>query len=126
MNLFKSIGNLFGKLLGTDKIVDAAIATGDKLFHTSEEKSDDYLRVMKMYEAFKVAQRLLAIIFSIPYALAWFITFCVSFAQDVSVQQELLNGDISRIVTAIVGFYFLGGAAEGAIRGVNWLKTKKD
>jgi len=120
------MGGFLGKLFGSDKVIDAAIATGDKLFHTSEEKAEDYLRVMKMYEAFKVAQRFLAIIFSVPYMSAWFITYCASFFRDVSVQQAILNGDVSNIVTAIVGFYFLGGAAEGAIRGVNWLKGKKD
>ena len=120
------LSEIAGKLFGSSKVIDAAIATGDKLFHTSEEKADDYLRVMEMYQAFKVAQRLLAVIFSVPYILAWFITYCVSFFQDVTVQQALLDGDVSRIVTAIVGFYFLGGAAEGAIRGVNWLKSKKE
>jgi hypothetical protein len=118
--------SFWGKLFGSDKVIDAAIATGDKMFHTSEEKAEDYLRVMEMYQAFKVAQRFLALIFSIPYALAWFITFLCSFKWDVATQQALLDGDISRIVMAIVGFYFLGGAAEGAIRGVNWLKKKKD
>ena len=119
-----SIGSFVGKLLGSDKIIDAAIATGDKMFHTSEEKAEDYLRVMKMYEAFKVAQRFLALIFSVPYMLAWSVTFFASFFRDVAVQEAILNGQVSRIVYAIVGFYFLGGAAEGAIRGVNWLSKK--
>ena len=118
------IGNFVGKIFGSDKIIDAAINTGDALFYTPEEKAKNYLRIMKMYEAFKLAQRFLAMIFSIPYVLAWFITFCASFFIDVSIQKALLDGDIARIVYAIVGFYFLGGAAEGAIRGVNWLREK--
>ena len=103
--------NILGKLFGTKEIIDAAISTGDKLFHTSEEKADHYLNVMKMYEAFKIAQRLLACIFGIPYALAWFITFIATFFRDdVSAQTALLSGTMGQIVTVIVGFYFLGGA----------------
>lgn len=106
--------SIIGRLLGSKYIIDAAINTGDKLFHTPEEKADHYLNVMKMYEAFKIAQRLLACIFGVPYALAWFVTFIATFfADDVKAQLAMLNGTMGQIVAVIVGFYFLGGVVNG-------------
>lgn len=116
--------NIFGRLFGSDKVIDAGISGLDKMFYTSEEKAEDKLRAaswkIKMlgaYEPFKVAQRLLALTFAIPYAIAWFTTFCVSFSRDVTAQEKLLSGDISQIVWTIIGFYFLGGIAESVARG---------
>jgi hypothetical protein len=61
-----------------------------------------------------------------PYVLAWFVTFMVSFSEASTVTQEaLLEGRMGDLVLAIVGFYFLGGAAEGSMRAVNWFKGKK-
>ena len=116
---------LLGKLFGSDKIIDAAVNAGDKMFYTSEEKADDYLRVMQMYTAFKVAQRLIAMAVIPPYVLAWFVTFLVSFSdRAIAEQQALLEGRMGDLVLAIVGFYFLGGAAEGSMRAINWFKKK--
>jgi len=116
--------SVWGKLFGSDKVIDAAIDTGDKIFHTSEEKAEHYLKVMQMYQAFKLAQRLIAMITVPPYALAWFITFlCVMFDYgNVKDQLELLSGDMGKIVFAIVAFYFMGGAAEGAVKALRRLK----
>ena len=119
------ISSFFGKMLGSDKIIDAAVNTGDALFYTKEEKAESYLRVMKMYESFKIAQRFLALIFSIPYMLAWTVTFSASYFVDVTVQQQLLDGDVSRIVYIIVGFYFLGGATEGTVKAISWIRGEK-
>lgn len=116
---------IFGKIFGTEKVVDAAVSAGDKLFHTAEEKADNYLRVMKMYEAFKLAQRLIALTVLPPYVLAWFVTFLVSFSdKSTATQQALLEGRMGDIVLAIIGFYFLGGATEGTVRGFNMLRKK--
>lgn len=118
----------FGKLFGSDRVIEKAVDgvyNGvDKLVYTDEEKKDNYLRVMQMYTAFKVAQRYLSLIFGTPYAAAWFITFVASFFVEVESQVALLNGTMGNIVLAIVGFYFLGGAAEGSVKAVNWLKNK--
>jgi len=116
---------MWAKIFGSDSVIDAAVSAGDKMFHTDEEKADDYLRVMQMYTAFKVAQRLIAMAVVPPYVLAWFITFLVSFSSSgVKVQQAMLEGRMGDLVLAIVGFYFLGGAAEGSMRAINWFKKK--
>jgi hypothetical protein len=121
------MGGIIGKIFGSDDVIKAARDTGDKLFHTAEEKADHYLNVMKMYEAFKLAQRLIAMTVLPPYVLAWFVTFLVSFSSvKIEAQQAMLEGRMGDLVLAIVGFYFLGGAAEGSMRAINWFKAKKD
>jgi len=105
---------MFGRLFGSDKVVGKAVDgvyNGvDKLFYTDEEKKDNFKVLLKLYEPFKIAQRFLSLIFGIPYALAWFITFVVSFYKDVEPQIALLSGDMGMIVLFIIGFYFAGGA----------------
>ena len=112
---------ILSKLFGSDKVVggvvDGIYNGVDKLVYTEEEKSDNFARILKLYEPFKIAQRLLALIFGIPYAIGWMATFVASFyVEDVDAQLELLGGDMGNIVLAIVGFYFLGGAMTGALK----------
>ena len=104
--------NLMGKLLGSEDIINAAISAGDKMFHTPEEKAEHYLLVMKAYEPFKLAQRYLALIFCVPYAVSWMLTFIASFVTDITAQSDLLSGTIGHIVLAIVAFYFCGGVVS--------------
>jgi len=112
--------NIIGKLFGSQKVIDAGISGIDKAFYTAEEKAEDRLKaapwkiaLLKAYEPFKVAQRLLALIFSVPYVSAWCVTFALScYGMNIEPQLELLTGDIAKIVWTIIGFYFLGGFAE--------------
>ena len=64
----------WSKLFGSDKIISAGINTIDKIVYTDEEKADNKLSLLKLYEPFKLAQRLLAVIYSIPYAICWLVT----------------------------------------------------
>ena len=112
---------IFDKLFGSDKIIEKigdSLYNGiDKAVYTPEEQIDNRLKSLAAYEPFKIAQRLLALVFTIPYALAWIITFIASFFIDVADQQAvLLNGNMGQIVLAIVGFYFLGGVVNGIKR----------
>jgi len=112
--------SIWGKLFGSEKIIDAGISGIDKAFYTAEERAEDKLKaapwkiaLLKAYEPFKIAQRILAIVFSVPYVSAWCVTFGLAcFEYDVSTQLKLLQGDIAKIVWTIIGFYFLGGFAE--------------
>jgi len=112
--------SFLGKLFGSDKtigkITDGIYNGVDKLVYTDEEKTENFHKVLKLYEPFKLAQRFLALTFGIPYALAWLTTFIASFwITDLSAQMELLSGDMGNVVLAIVGFYFLGGTAASII-----------
>ena len=121
--MFSAIKSLFS----SDNVVENISKGVDKTFFTSEEKADHFQTLLKLYEPFRVAQRFLALIFSIPYAIAWFVTFIVSFFQDVTKQAELLISPdgIAPIVLMIVVFYFGGGAVEGVIRRFTDKKEKK-
>lgn len=100
---------LMARIFGSDKVIDAGISSIDKIFYTDEEKSDKKALFLKLYEPFKLAQRYLSLVFGVPYAFAWFITFVASFFIDVTTQLELLSGDMAVIVGLIVAFYFAGG-----------------
>ena len=112
---------IFEKLFGSNKVIEKigdGVYNGiDKAVYTPEEMIDNRLKSLAAYEPFKIAQRLLALVFTIPYMLAWTTTFIASFFVDVADQQEvLLNGTMGEIVLAIVAFYFLGGVVNGIKR----------
>lgn len=108
--------NILSKLFGSDKVIDAGINGIDKIAFTAEEKAEHKLLLLKAYEPFKIAQRFLALIFGIPYAAAWVVTFFASFFIDVTKQLELLSGDMGLAVALILGFYFGGGMAESIFK----------
>lgn len=112
-----------GRLFGSQKAIDAGISGLDKIFYTDEEKAENKLKaapwkikLLKAYEPFKLAQRILAITYSVPYILAWVSCYIASFWINVDVQKEILGGQIAYINITIIGFYFGGGAVEGLIR----------
>ena len=89
----------------------------DKMVYTDQERAEKQEKFLKLYEPFKVAQRYLAIMFGSTYCISWFITLMVSFFNNVDKQMAYLtSGDMGNIVLAIIGFYFFGGAAEGAVK----------
>ena len=115
------LSEIAGKLFGSSKVIEKmgdGIYNGlDKAVYTPEEQIDNRLKSLAAYEPFKIAQRLLALVFTIPYMLAWTATFIASFFVNVEAQQAvLLNGTMGQIVLAIVAFYFLGGVVNGIKR----------
>lgn len=107
--------NFLKKLFGSSEVVQAGINGIDAMVFTDEEKSRFRLSLLKAYEPFKLAQRLLALTFCIPYALAWLVSFVASFWIDIEKQLALLSGDMAVAVGIILGFYFGGGFIEGAL-----------
>ena len=79
---------IFERLFGSDKVIGKAvdgIYNGvDKIAYTEEERADNFRKLLKLYEPFKIAQRFLALTLTIPYAIAWGLTFLSTFVvQDV-------------------------------------------
>ena len=109
--------NLLGKLFGSDKVIgkltDGIYNGIDAMVYTPEEKADNFRKLLTLYEPFKIAQRFLALIFGIPYAVAWLVSFAMSFFVDITFQLQLLSGTMGQIVLAIIAFYFLGGTLSG-------------
>ena len=120
---------MLGKLFGSKKVVDAGISAIDSAFFTEEEKSAAFerkmglkVKLLQAYEPFKVAQRALAMIYGIPYMIAWAATFKASFFMDVSTQVELLtSSEVAYANLIILAFYFAGGTGESILK----YKTKK-
>lgn len=107
---------MISKIFGTKKAVDAGINAIDAIVHTEEEKSKAQQVFLKLYEPFKLAQRVLAAILVPPYALAWITTFFSSFWIDPKTQYLILEGRMGDIVALVVAFYFGGGAAESIFK----------
>lgn len=113
--------NILERLFGSDEVISKAVDGAynglDALVFTDEEKTENFNKQLKLYEPFKLAQRLLALIFAIPYTLGWVAVFVAGFFTETPVevlafQLELLKGTMGQIVLAIIGFYFLGGTVN--------------
>lgn len=139
---------IFSKIFGVQdtakEIVNATISTGDKLFFTDEERSDAKQKVMeyyptllRAYEPFKLAQRILAMWFSFIYGIAFLVGLVMVLFNVYTKYQALKAGipldkivlldlqpllnliaafSVGTIVLAIIGFYFGGGFLESLKR----------
>ena len=108
---------MIGKIFGSKKVIQAGIDAGDKIFFTDEEKSQWFERLMVLYEPFKITQRFLAFLFSIPYVLVWcYVCYLTETGADIDGLVSLLNGKMGTIVSVIAGFFFCGGMAEGIVK----------
>jgi hypothetical protein len=120
--------SIFGWILGGDKIkekiVDGIYNGADNLVYTEQEKKANHAVFLALYEPFKVAQRYLSIIFSVPFVILHTAAFSSRLAlwNDEALQTsiKLIQGDLNEslglIVLTIVGFYFAGGVVEGGIK----------
>jgi len=95
---------LFGKIFGSDTVIDGAVKGIDSVFFTDQEKAEAHKEFLKLYEPFKLAQRFIALSFTIPFVLlgSYGIIFDSGVANDAV---ELFGTPVA----IIVGFYFAGG-----------------
>jgi len=114
---------LFSRLFGDDSVIDAGINGIDKAFYTDEEKDENNIIktelkavVLKAYEPFKIAQRLMMLVVGIPYVLCFIGAFIGSFWVDTTAQMQMLDGRIGAVFEGIALFYFGGGLIEGGIK----------
>ena len=102
-----------GKLLGSEKAVDAGMKGIDALVYTDQEKADRKLEFLENYKPFKLCQRYLALLFSVPYVLGWIIALgFTAGGRPTGDLMALLDGRMGDAVALIVLFYFGGGAIE--------------
>ncbi len=114
--MFETIGKIFNP----EKLADAVIDTGDAIFFTDEEKAKMKLELLKHYEPFKLAQRLLSLIFAINFIVAFWVgvVFFVWFPNLASGFLGLVKAyDLGWIMLAIVSFYFTGGVIN-TVKGI--------
>ena len=111
-----------------EKTVDGIYNGIDKAFYTDEEKADMVikqtdmkLKLLPLFEPFKLAQRFIAILFSVNFILAFWVGVVIWwFGKDEQLESfTRLIGvfNLGWIMTAIITWYFSGGV-------INSLKSK--
>ena len=109
-----------------DSVVDAVIDTGDALVYTDEEKAkanqlkiDTKLAMLKNFEPYKLAQRYIAVTFTINFILAFWIGVVVYFVSPTNFGDYIAmvkEYQLGWIMLAIISFYFTSGAMSWAER----------
>ena len=112
---------MFGNLFGTKEVVNGGINLIDNAFYTDQEKASMKIKLLKVYEPFKIAQRYLAFMFTGAFIISFllclvFYTLSIEYKGILEIV-EVFNIDM--IVLTIIGFYFGGGMIES-------LKKRKD
>lgn len=123
---------LWATLFGSENVIKKAadgIYNGvDAAVYTDQEKASGFLNLLKHYEPFKIAQRLLALVVVSPYVVVW--VLCALMLVTVPFVDPLLGKNIEEAartlgslnndtlgtpVALILAFYFGGGALEGVV-----------
>lgn len=122
--------SIFEKLLGSGDVVGKGIDLIDS-FHTSETeaieaKTKAKTELLASYAPFKLAQRYLALIFSVTFVFSYLLVLLLSLRDtDITEVRQIITAfKIDWIMLTIVGFYFGGGALEGLIERRKKAKEK--
>jgi hypothetical protein len=107
--------SFWGSLFGTNNVINSGINLIDEAFYTDDEKAEQKRLLLKAYEPYKLAQRMITTLFITVFLVLVIVDVGLSFFVDVSAQISMLDDYLSLPVTLIVGFYFGGGAIEGVI-----------
>jgi hypothetical protein len=112
MGILKTIfgsGDIISK--GMELIDDAYTSDVEMVEAKTKAKTD----LMKAYAPFKIAQRYLALMFGGTYIITYVLVMAMVFMdKDVTAVKDVLaEFQIDWIMLTIIGFYFMGGAAEG-------------
>ena len=118
--MFKILSRIFSP----KKLGDSIISGIDKIILTNEEKLDYMQKMLVLYEPYKLAQRVLAIMFSGAFLLVHLITAISHFvyvlrdkdASNIISLYTFNNDGLGTIVMIIVSFYFAGGLLEGTVK----------
>ena len=112
---------IINNILGSGDVIGKGLDLIDS-FHTSETeaieaKTKAKTDLLASYAPFKVAQRYLALIFSLTFVFSYLLVLLLSLkdADITEVQQIITAFKIDWIMLTIVGFYFGGGAFEGVL-----------
>ena len=131
--------SFFGRLFGSESVIKKAaegVYNGiDYAFHTDQEKAEHFLKLLKAYEPFKLAQRFIALIIAVPFVVVWtlcalmivvsaFMEPCLSEAvcrssavlESARLLADWNNETLGEPLSVVLFFYFCGGAAEGVMR----------
>jgi len=106
--------SLFGRMFGSqnimEKSLDTLTKTGDAMFFTDEEKSQYKINLLKAYEPFKLVQRYIVLLFTIPYVtLHVSVILGCMHGLEWQALSVMINDAFGYPVLAAVGLYLTGG-----------------
>lgn len=115
---------ILSKILGTGKVVEEGFKLIDSMHTSTEEEiaanADAKVRIMESYAPFKVAQRYIALLFTITFLACFVLVMGKTLFGDVSniadVRAVISEFWIGEIMMLIATFYFGGGLAESIKR----------
>ncbi len=103
-------GRLFGSQTAIKQGIDSIINTGDMIIFTDEEKATHKLALLKAYEPFKLVQRCIVLLFTIPYVALHCVVIMGSLhGYDWQHVGTMINEAFGYPVLAAVGLYLTGG-----------------
>lgn len=110
---------ILGTILGNSDVIKSGLNLIDDLHTSSEEmvvaRTERQVNLLNSYAPFKVAQRLLALIFSLTFVGSYIMILTLYFLEKPVDEVQLIieTFKIDWIMLCIVSFYFGGGFAEG-------------
>ena len=111
---------VFKTILGSGDIVSRGMKLIDDMHTSTEEeivaKANAKTQLLSAYAPFKIAQRLLAIMFAFVFLSSYILTLTMTILGrgnpgDVTMVMEQFSLNYAMLI--ILGFYFGGGAVEG-------------
>ncbi|MEH0742542.1 hypothetical protein H4F05_13595 [Vibrio cholerae] len=104
---------IFGSPSFIDKSLEALTDTGDAMFFTNEEKAKHKLALLKAFEPFKLVQRYIVLLFTIPYVLlhSMVVIGCMHGFEWHPIS-EMINEAFGYPVLAAIGLYLTGGVVK--------------
>ena len=117
------MNKIIGKIFNPEKLGDSIISGVDKAILSKEEKLDYMAKFLKLYEPYKLAQRILAIMFSGVFLLVHLLIFIVHLTlltleksvDHITPLYTYNNDSLGTVVLIITSFYFCGGVIEGTV-----------
>ena len=117
--MFDFVKSIFSPSV-VNKTVDGIYNGVDKAFYTDEEKAealqkqvDSKMKLLPLFEPFKLAQRIIAISFTFNFILAFWIGVVLLFMEKLELLDKFIAligvFQLGWIMMAIVAWYFTGG-----------------
>lgn len=109
---------ILGKILNPEKLVDGIGKGVDKFLDGQGDKANRFTELLKLYEPYKLAQRVLSFMFVGVYLFSHLVALGTLYF-DKELATEIwsnTNENLFYIVLTVAAFYFSGGVVNGAIK----------
>lgn len=114
--------SILAKIFGSGDVITAGLKLIDDMHTSTEEeiqaKSKARIDLLQAYAPFKIAQRYLAVMFTVTFISCFVLVLSMTLAGkgDINAVKIVLSDFyIGEIMLTIVFFYFGGGAFEGVV-----------